>query len=198
MGLLEQPKHPFARFSALIAMLGLLLALGVSASSCVTAYRQSVGGETAQVFQKIYLTDFNTAWQAALDSIKHASLDVSNREAGFVQTKWADNTAEKNFVDSFGSQDSYLKAQFRFRISVSKGFYNGQPSVKVSVQKEQLVQRDVLEGWRPIETDSIDENTLLYRIGRIIHVRMKIAYLEEQKTMRAIEEAGFPSATPTQ
>lgn len=196
MGLLEQPKHPFARLSAWVLLLALLLAFGMSSTSCVTAYRRSVGGETAQVFQKIYLTDFNTAWQASLDSIKHASLDVSNREAGFIQTKWAENTAEKNFVDSFGSQDSYLKAQFRFRISVSKGFYNGQPSVKVAVQKEQLVQRDVLEGWKPIESDSIDENTLLYRIGRIIHVRMKIAYLEEQKTKRAIEEAGFPSPDP--
>jgi len=54
-----------------------------------------------------------------------------------------------------------------------------------------MVQRDVLEGWRPTETDTVDENTLLYRIGRIIFIRMKIAYLEEQKTQKAIENSGF-------
>jgi hypothetical protein len=168
-----------------------LLTLVSSASSCVTAYRQTIGGDTSQVFMRIYLTDFNTSWQGVLDALKNSHLDVSNREGGFVQTKWTDNTAEKNFVDSFGGADSYLKAQYRFRINVAKGFYNGQPSVKVSVQKEQLVQRDVLEGWRPIETDTIDENTLLYRIGRIIFIRMKLAYLEEEKTKKAIENSGF-------
>jgi hypothetical protein len=168
----------------------LLLAL-VTASGCVSAYRQTVGGETAQVFTKIYLTDFNTAWQSVLDSLKASRLDVSNREGGFIQTKWTENTAEKNFVDSFGGADAYLKAQYRFRVNVAKGFYNGRPSVKVTVQKEQLIQRDVLEGWRPIETDAVDENTLLYRIGRIIFIRMKLAQLEEEKTKKAIESSGF-------
>jgi hypothetical protein len=165
------------------------IALGIS--GCVTAYTQSVGGNTAQNFDRIYLTDFNTAWQAALDSLKNSQLDISNREGGYIQTKWTDNTAEKNFADSFGSADAYLKAQYRFRITVSKGFYNGHESVKVSSIKEQLVQRDVLEGWRPIETDSVDETTLLYRIGRLIFIRMKIAKMEEEKTKKELESSDF-------
>jgi hypothetical protein len=177
---------------ALATPLALVLAAALALSTaCVSAYKQTVGGDTGQVLEKIYLTDFNTAWQSVLDSLKAAPLDVSNREGGFVQTKWTDNTQEKNFTDSFGTGSAYLKAQFRFRIYVAKGFYNGQPSIKVSVQKEQLVQRDVLEGWRPLETDSVDENTLLYRIGRIIYIKMKIAALEEEKTRKALENSGF-------
>src|SRR4051812_26802388 len=183
---------PFASSSPpirkLLAAAAIALSL-LSGPACVSAYRQTIGNDTSQIFQRIYLTDFNTSWQAVLDSIKNSRLDISNREGGFIQTKWTENTAEKNFVDSFGDQDSYLKAQYRLRINVAKGYYNGQPSVKVSVQKEQLVQRDVLEGWRPIETDTVDENTLLYRIGRIIAVRMKMAHLEELKTKQAIEGA---------
>jgi hypothetical protein len=156
----------------------LLLVIGPVAAStaggCVSAYRQTVGGEGARNFERIYLTDYNTAWQSVLDSIKNMRLDVSNREGGFIQTKWTDNTAEKNFTDSFGGADSYLQAQYRFKIIAAKGFYNGQPSVKVSIQREQMIKRDVLEGWRPIESDTIEENTLLYRVGRIIYVRMKI------------------------
>jgi hypothetical protein len=183
------PSLP-ARNTPRSVLFALALFLALASTGCMTAYKQSVGSDTAQIFQRIYLTDFNTSWQAVLDAIKNARLDVSNREGGYVQTKWTDNTAEKNFVDSFGDQDSYLKAQYRFRINVSKGFYNGSPSVKVSIQKEQLVQRDVLEGWRPIESDTVDENTLLYRIGRIIAIRMKMAHIEEQKTRRAIEGSG--------
>lgn len=163
----------------------------VTASGCVTAYKESVGGETTQVFSKIYLTDFNTAWQAVLDSLKSTRLDVTNREGGFVQTKWTENTAEKNFVDSFGSADAYLKAQYRLKVTVSKGFYNGQPSIKVTVQKDQLVQIDVLEGWRPIVTDSIDENTLLYRIGRIITIKTRLAQIERERIQKAMEDVKF-------
>lgn len=164
--------------------------LTVSGAGCMSAYKKTIGSDS-RVFSRIYLTDFNTAWQAVLDGLKYCRLDISNREGGFIQSKWTDNTAEKNFTDSFGNTDSFLKAQYRFRVTVSKGFYNGRPSVKVAVQKEQLVQRDVLEGWRPIETDEIDENTLLYRIGRLIQIRMKIAKIEEERTRKAIENSGF-------
>jgi hypothetical protein len=169
-----------------------LIALSaLSLNGCVSAYKESVGGETEQVFSRIYLTDFNTAWQGVLEAMKHNRLDISNREAGYVQTKWTDNTEEKNLADSVGDAPSYLKAQYRFRVNVAKGFYNGKPSVKVTVQREQLVERDVLEGWRPLETDSVEENTLLYRIGRICFIRMKLARLEEQKTQEQIQDTKF-------
>jgi hypothetical protein len=175
-------------FSILAAFLTLM---GLGGSGCVQAYIQSVGGDTSQVFERIYYTDLNTAWQAVLESMKNSRLDVSNREGGFIQTKWTDNTAEKNFTDSFGAADSYLKAQFRFRVNVAKGFYNGKPTVKITVQKEQLIQRDVLEGWRPVESDSIDETTLLYRIGRVIYIRMKLAQLDEEKAKKEFESNNF-------
>lgn len=157
----------------------------------MTAYRQTVASDLEQVYSRVFVSDYNTTWQSVLDALKSSRLDVSNREAGFVQTKWTENTAEKNFTDSFGSADSYLKAQYRVRVNVGKAFFNGRAVVKVTVQKEQVVQRDVLDGWRPIETDSIDENTLLYRISRLVYIRMKIAQLEEDKTQRAIEKSGF-------
>ena len=157
----------------------------------MSAYIKSVGGDTDRVFTRIYLTDFNTAWQAVLDSLKSSQLDVSNREAGFIQTKWNDNTAEKNFSESFGNTKAFLKAQFRVKVNVSKGFYNGEPSVKVTVQKEQLIQRDVLEGWQPVVSDTIDENTMLYRIGRLIRIRMQLAKLEDAKAKKSMQSVKF-------
>lgn len=178
--------------------------LGLCFFGCTTAYKQSIGAEPVHYVSRIFLTDFNVGWQSILDALKHSPLDVSNREGGFVQTKWTDNTAERNFVEAFGSQDVYLKAQYRFRVSIAKGFYNGQPSVKIQAYKEQLVERDVLEGWRPvIEEEKIDENTLLYRIGRLIYMKMKLARLEEQKASGGVPtdsspppEAPPPADTP--
>ena len=159
---------------------------------CVSAYKESVGGEGTQILNSIYKTDFNTAWQAVLDGLKNSALDVSNREGGFIQTRWTDNTTDKNFTDSYVNADSILKAQYRFRVNVSKGAtYNGLPSIKVAVQKEQLIQRDVLEGWTTVSTDSVEEKTLLYRIGRLIWMRMKLAKIEEEKAARELKNTKF-------
>lgn len=158
-----------------------VLVLALSASGCMTAYKKSVGGEGPKTFIRIYLTDFNTAWQSVGDSLKSFRIDVSNREGGFYQTRWTDNTAEKNFIESYAGATSFLKAQFRFKIVLTKGLYNGKDSVKISVLKEQLIQRDVLDGWRPVDTDDIEENTLLYRIGRLITMRMRMAKIDELK-----------------
>jgi hypothetical protein len=164
----------------------------LSLSSCVSAYRESVGVDNVgKIYNRRYVTDLNTAWQATLEALKSYPISEKNLESGFIQTKWVDNTEQRNFVDSFGDANATLKAQFRFKINVSSTFYNGQPVVKVSVTKDQLVQHDVLEGWRYVETDSIDENTLLYRIGRLIYFRMKLAKLEKERIDRETKNLNF-------
>lgn len=180
----REVKHVSSMFLTLVVLF-------IVGSGCTSAYRKSVGGEIQQVYSRYYLTDFNLAWQAALESLKSTRLDVSNREAGLVQTKWMENTNEKNFVDSFGNADSYLKAQYRVKVTVARGVYKSKPAVRVTVMKEQLVQRDVLEGWKSTETDGIDEGTLLYRIGRIVHIKMKLGKMEEEKTKQELENVKF-------
>ena len=80
---------------------------------------------------------------------------------------------------------------------MGKGFFEGAQSVKISVQREQLVQSDVLEGWKPVLSDSIEENTFLYRIGRIIFIRTRLAKTEEDKREREIRESGIGGVTPS-
>ncbi len=171
--------------STLLVVLGLG---SVALSGCMTAYRRSVGATVDQTYVKVFVTDPNTAWQATLEALKSFRLDVSDRESGFIQTRWADNTSERNLVDSFGAADVYLKAQFRFRINLDRGRFAGTESIKITVQREQVVQRDVLEGWRPVETDGIEERTLLYRLERLISIRDRIAAIEREQIEKQIQE----------
>ena len=113
----------------------------------MTAYQKSVGGDADKIFSKIFISDYVMAWESAVDSLKASTMDIVNRESGTLQTKWIDNTSERNLIDSNGSVSPYQKAQYRFRITLAKSFFQGKPSVRVNVQKEQQIQRDVLEGW---------------------------------------------------
>src|SRR4051812_34411769 len=122
-----------AVFGAFLVLVGAAVAF----QGCMTAYKKSVGGETSQILYKIYLADYSFAWEAAVEALKASPMDVVNRENGTLQTKWIDNTAERNLIDSAGSVNPYVKAQYRFRVTLSKGFYEGHPSVRIGVQKEQ-------------------------------------------------------------
>jgi hypothetical protein len=153
----------------------------------MSAYLKSVGGDGERVFSKVYVGDFNLAWEAAKDALITSPMDVINRENGSLQTKWIDNTAERNLIDSAGSVNLYLKAQFRFRITLAKGVFEGKPSVRVSVQKEQQIQRDVLEGWIQQPTDGIQENSLLYRIGKVMEFNTRFQEIEAKKLKRQME-----------
>lgn len=168
----------------------IVLLLALTATGCASGTKELLGRDTELTFTRIFRTDFETAWQGALEALKRNRFEITDRESGFIQTKWTDNTAERNLVDSFGSADSYLKAQYRLKVTVRRGFYEGSPSAKVTVLREQLVERDVLEGWRPVATDAIEEKTLLYRMGRIIIIRTRLARLEAQKAKAAARQMG--------
>ncbi len=155
-------------------------------ASCSTFHQP--GTITNPSYTKIYLTDYNTVWQSTLDALKRFERTVVNRQGGIIQTAWIDNTAEKNFTDTFGESPIYLKAKYRLTLSVAPGTFKGKPSVKMTIQKEQLIQRDMLEGWTEVTTDSIDENTILYRIGRLVYTKLKLKAIEEQKTKQILEE----------
>lgn len=178
------------------AIAALTLALAVPAvTGCMTAYKKSVGGDSEQVFSKIFLADYSFAWEAAVEALKASPMDVVNRENGTLQTKWIDNTAERNLIDSAGSVSPYVKAQYRVRVTLAKGYYEGQPSVRVSVQKEQQFQRDVLEGWKNQETDGIQENSLLYRIGKLVEFKNKIQNIENQKLKQELNNTTLDGST---
>ncbi len=128
------------------------------------------------------------AWEAAVDALKASPMEVVNRENGTLQTKWIDNTAERNLIDSAGSVSPYTKAQYRFRVTMAKGNLDGLNSVRMSVQKEQQIQRDVLEGWRNQETDGIQENSLMYRVGKLIEFKIKNEKIENQRIKQQLKK----------
>lgn len=146
------------------------------------------GTELDRVYARIYVTEYNTAWQSALEALKRFDKTIQNRQGGVIETAWVDNTAEKNFIDSFGGDATYLKARYRLKLTIAPGAYNGKPSVKVSMLKDQMIQRDLLEGWKQVQSDAIEENTFLYRIGRIIHLKLRLKQIEEQKMQQVLDE----------
>lgn len=176
-----------SNFSPALGVMLLIFACGLA--GCQSAYLESVGGDPNQTHTRIFPSQYPMVWSAVLEVFKTTPLETVNRESGVIETQWVDNTIEKNLLESAGTPTPYVKARYKFKIRLSEGYYEGRPSVRVHLTKTQQVLRDVLEGFRSIDTDGIQERTIMYRLGQVIAIQKKLSKLEEERIKRQLEEA---------
>jgi hypothetical protein len=144
--------------------------------------------EELEIPSKVYKADYNQTWQAVINVMKKFDIAQQNQEAGFIKTRWIDNTLEVNFADSFGSSDAVKAAKFKLVVNVVKGFRSSKEVTKVTIYKRQLVENDFLQGWKEVSPDGITEKTLLYRIGRIIATDNKLKEIDSAREKELIEK----------
>ena len=87
------------------------------------------GKDDIHVYSRIFLTDYNTAWQAAIEALKQFERPIQNRQSGMIQTAWTDGTADKMFSDPFGTAETYIKSRYRFVVQLAPGQYQNKKSV---------------------------------------------------------------------
>ncbi len=162
-----------------------LLITSLSGCASYEKFRQVT--EELEMPSKIFRADFNQTWQAVIEVMKKYDIAQRNQEAGYIKTRWMDNTMEVNFTDSFGSSDAVKAARFKLVVNVVKGFRSSSEVAKVTIYKRQLVEQDFLQGWKEIPTDGIMEQTLLYRIERLIDNDNKLKEIDKAREKEQLE-----------
>jgi hypothetical protein len=165
----------------------LLLTLGSCAS--YEKFRQVT--EELEIPAKVYKADYNQTWQAVISVMRKYDIAQQNQEAGFIKTRWMDNTLEVNFADAFGSSDAVKAAKFKVVVNVVKGFRSSREVTKVTIYKRQLLEQDFLQGWKEAPTDGIIEKTLLYRIERLIATDNKLKEIDKAREKEQLESTGL-------
>jgi hypothetical protein len=160
-------------------------------NSCASYEKFRQVTEELEIPSKIFKADFNQTWQAVITVMRKYDISQQNQEAGFIKTRWMDNTLEVNFSDAFGSSDTVKAAKFKIIVNVVKGFRSSQEVTKVSIYKRQLVEQDFLQGWKEVAQDGILEKTLLYRIERLIATDNKLREIDKARQKEQIEKAEF-------
>ena len=147
--------------------------------------------EELEIPSKIYRADYNQSWQAVIQVMRKYDIAQQNQEAGFIKTRWMDNTLEVNFTDSFGSSDSVKAAKFKLVVNVVRGFRASREVTKVTIYKRQLMEQDFLQGWKEVPADGIIEKTLLYRIERLIATDNKLKEIDKAREKEQLESTGL-------
>lgn len=171
--------------SARYLLIKVCLLLAMTSCASYEKFRQIT--EELEMPSKVFRADYNQTWQAVISVVKKYNIAQQNQEAGYVKTRWEDNTLELNFSDSFGSSDAVKAARFKLVINVVKGFRSSQEVTKVTVYKRQLVEQDFLQGWKEVPTDGILEKTLLYRIGRIVENDNKLREIDKAREREQLQ-----------
>lgn len=162
-----------------------LLLLAMSGCASYEKFRQVT--EEMEMPARIFRADFNQTWTAVIQVMKKYDIAQQNQEAGFIKTRWMDNTLEVNFTDSFGSSDAVKAARFKLVVNVVKGFRASTEVAKVTVYKRQLVEQDFLQGWKEVPTDGNMEQTLLYRIERLIENDNKLKEIDKAREKQQLQ-----------
>lgn len=158
-------------------------------SSCASYEKFRQITEELEIPARVYKADYNQTWQAVIIVMRKFDIAQQNQEAGFIKTRWMDNTLEVNFADSFGSSDAVKAAKYKMVINVVKGFRSSREVTKVTIYKRQLVEQDFLQGWKEVPTDGIVEKTLLYRVERLIARDNKLKEIDKAREKEQLEKA---------
>lgn len=160
-------------------------------SGCASYEKFRQVTEELEIPTKIYKADYNQTWQAVIQVMRKFDIAQQNQEAGFIKTRWMDNTLEVNFTDSFGSSDAVKAAKFKLVVNVVKGYRSAREVTKVTIYKRQLIEQDFLQGWKETTTDGIAEKTLLYRIERLIATDNKLKEIDKAREKEQLENSGI-------
>jgi hypothetical protein len=163
----------------------IIFLLAISGCASYEKFRQVT--EELEMPSKIFKADYNQTWQAVIQVMKRYDISQQNQEAGYIKTRWMDNTLEVNFTDSFGSSDAVKAARFKLVVNVVKGYRASQEVSKVTVYKRQLIEQDFLQGWKEVPADGIMEQTLLYRIGRLVETDNKLKEIDKAREKEQLQ-----------
>lgn len=160
-------------------------------SGCASYEKFRQVTEELEIPARVYKADYNQTWQAVITVMRKYDIATQNQEAGFIKTRWMDNTLEINFADSFGSSDAVKAAKYKMVVNVVKGFRSGREVTKVTIYKRQLIEQDFLQGWKEVPTDGIIEKTLLYRIERLIAIDNKLKEIDKAREREQLQNTSF-------
>lgn len=166
-----------------------LVLISLIFSNSCSSYKefQSLREEEA-VPSKTVPYNFDQTWQATLQVMQKFDLSSQSQELGVIKTRFIDNTVELNFADSFGKEESIKSAKFKLIVSVKSQDRLTRAETKISIYKRQMVEKEFLQGSKPVRSDGNMEATLLYRIGRILDLEKELNKLKAQKS-KQLEES---------
>lgn len=166
-------QGPLKKLSLVVAGFLILLTL----SACETTNPLADPPVTEPEIHVFY-DDYDQIWRAIQLAVRKYPVRLNNIESGLLETDYI--KGDKLFADP--SEGGPPKANVRYKINVRaiKGKDSGKPATKVTVTKTAEIQPDFFTGFKEIPSNGLEEQTIMYRIGRYLEMDRKLAQAAKQ------------------
>lgn len=159
---------------------GLLASLTYTA--CVTTPPSTVAKNNRPdtTYSRVYFGTFEEVELALKQTMIRYPQRIDNTEAGIFETDFIKGDARFQPPHT----KTVYSSGYRYRILVRlvRGKTDGKPSIKVQLNKRIEVANDFFSDPKELASDGLEEEQILYRIGRELQIAKAIARASEKKS----------------
>jgi hypothetical protein len=126
----------------------------------------------------IFYGEYDNVWRSIQLAVRKYPVHLNNIESGLLETDYIKN--DKIFADPNESRNK-IGLRYRIAIRAVKGKMGNRSVVKVICTKTPEVQRDFFTGYQPLASDGLEEDLILYRIGRYLEMDRILSRANSEK-----------------
>jgi hypothetical protein len=121
-------------------------------------------------YQRIYDAEFERVWRAVQVTLANYPIAINNMDAGILETEYV--RSDKGWLSPEAPPIPPGGRKYKINIQVARGMSedSNRQVIRVRVTKELVTQRDYFSDTSPLESDGLEEQSLLYRIERELEV----------------------------
>ncbi len=129
--------------------------------------------------ERVYSANFDEVWRAVNIVLQPYPLRISNMDQGILETDTI--RGYRIFTPVYKSVNSNSSDTYRISIKVIKGSLESRSATKVNLIKDTQSQSDFFSDPKPVKSDGLEENAILYRIGREVQIERALVRVNQKQ-----------------
>jgi hypothetical protein len=146
--------------SVLLSLLGLLFV------GCVEK-ELALDPPVTDAPSKVFYANYDEVWRSVQLALRKYPVHLNNIESGLLETDYI--KGDKLFAEPVEDKTKF-GMRYKLTIRAVKGKINDKSAIKIICTKVPEIQRDFFTGYQPISSNGLEENLVLYRIGRYLEM----------------------------
>lgn len=170
-----------------IHSLGLSIVLAFGLLGCASATEKLAAREGDGPYSRVFYANYEDVEVALKQAMIRYPQKIDNTEAGIFETDYIKGDARfKSPIKPATFTPGY---RYRILVRLVRGRTDEKPAIKVQITKKPEIVRDFFSDANPVNSDGLEEQVILYRIGRELQLARAIAKSSEKANKKPTKQA---------
>lgn len=163
-------------------MFALFLFCAGALFGCASATEKLEARESDAPYSRVYYANYEDVENALNQAMIRYPQKVDNTEAGIFETDYIKGEARfKSPAKPVTYSPGY---RYRILVRLVRGRTDDRPAIKVQISKKPEIVRDFFSDANQVTSDGLEEQVILYRIGRELQIARAVAKASEKSNKK--------------